>query len=237
MTKQYILDEIKRTSEKNAGVPLGHRKFFLDTGIRVADWQKIWVRWGDAVREAGYAPNQKKERFPDDLLITKFIALTRELGHLAGFQELRMKGRHDKDFPNDRVFARFGSKGALLSKIADYCRTHEGFGDVLSFLNDPVPLDSPTESVPEVEEFGFVYLFKCGRRYKIGHSNSTGRRGYELNRQSPDKVVLVHELRTDDPEGIEAYWHRRFATKRKHGEWFELHPKDITAFKRRKSFM
>ena len=75
---------------------------------------------------------------------------------------------------------------------------------------------------------------KSGRFYKVGRSNSAGRREYELAIQLPERATKIHEIRTDDPVGIEEYWHKRFESRRKNGEWFELNASDIKAFRRRK---
>jgi hypothetical protein len=81
---------------------------------------------------------------------------------------------------------------------------------------------------------GYVYLMKAGRFYKIGRTNVLGRRERELVIQLPEAAKGIHSIKTDDPTGIEEYWHRRFHNRRKNGEWFELTSQDLATFRRRK---
>ncbi len=238
MDKEYVLSEIKRTAVANGGVPLGHRRFLQETRIKSSDWRgKLWARWGDALREAGFEPNQMQNAYDETLLVEKYIALARELGHFPTVDELRLKARREPGFPNDKTFSRWGgSKQQLAAKIRDYCKEHSGYDDILNLCaNIPNISAAPLSNGIEREEsFGSVYLIKSGRYYKIGCTNSVGRREYELAVQLPERASLIHAIRTDDPTGIEAYWHRRFAPKRKGGEWFELGADDVRAFRRRK---
>ena len=240
MNKEHILAEIKRTAALNGGVALGTERFFQETGIKTADWiGKIWARWGDAVLEAGFVPNELRGRFDDKFVLEKYALFVREIQKVPVAAELKLKTRQDKSFPSHNVFERFGGKQTLIKKLIEFCESTEGFDDVRSIAlpllktstEDNVDVDSGDEAD---ELIGFIYMLKVGRDYKIGRSNSFERRSRELKIQLPEKAETVHVIRTDDPIGIELYWHKRFESKRKNGEWFGLNAQDIKAFKRRK---
>ena len=172
----------------------------------------------------------------EEFLIESYIRLIRELGRFPVLRELRLKRRADSSFPSTGSLNRFGSKATTASRIIKLCRARGGYDDVIklceTFATEPA---ARAEAKADAEpEFGFVYLLKSGRHYKIGRSDSAGRREYELAIQLPEKATKIHEIRTDDPPGIEAYWHNRFEAKRRGGEWFDLDASDVNAFKRRK---
>ncbi|MBO9733191.1 MAG: GIY-YIG nuclease family protein [Chitinophaga sp.] len=233
-TKEFILSEIKRVGTVN-GKALGKERFSKETGIQMSDWYgKYWVRWSDALKDAGLAANEFKKAYSDEYVIEKLISLVRELGHYPVVGEIRIKSSEDKSFPAHTVFNRVGNKQTLIKKLLTFCANRDEYSDIIQICSSFQSLNKLKKKNEDVLIIGAVYLIKSGKFYKIGRSNSTGRRHYELSIQLPESIEMVHSINTDDPVGIEAYWHSRFKDKRKNGEWFELSAEDVKAFKRRK---
>lgn len=239
VSKAHIVEEIKRLA-KSSGVAPGYQAFETATGIKVSDWKgRYWARWGDALAEAGYAPNAFGAEIPIETLLTKLRSFVEEIGRFPATDDMRIKRRSDPDFPSYEAFTRRWPKSELPRALFDYCGSDPTAELVRTLCLSDIERQSlpAEEQAVEEPEFGWVYLVKSGRYYKIGRSNSSGRRLYEIALQMPEPAQLVHEIKTDDPVGIEAYWHARFAEFRMNGEWFALGPSEIAAFCRRKNFM
>jgi len=239
MKKDDVLSEIRRVAALHGGRAPGKSTFERETGIHHADWFGVyWARWSDAVAEAGLRPNTLQSRTPDDVALEKYALLARELGHLPVKGELRLARRRDTTFPSENVFAKYGGKRQLAERLQQYCDSRPTFSDVADIAARAL---APAQEVEQSDRSskadpvqGYVYLLRFGKHFKIGKSNAAGRRERELAILLPDKSKMVHVIKTDDPSGIEAYWHARFAAKRGNGEWFELDANDLRAFKRRR---
>lgn len=236
VTREQILDEIKRTAARNGGKPLGTDRFEQETGIKQYDWGKYWARFGEAQRAAGFEPNQMAGAHPEDYIAEQVALIARKLGKFPTFREIVVERQTNPELPTKNVFQRFGGKAGLARLTKAFCAARPEYQDVVG-LCDEVLADGSSESDDTAGEevsdnSGEVYLYKSGRYYKIGKTNDTVRRGTELRLQLPETPVLVHSIKTDDPTGVELYWHRRFAGKRVNGEWFDLGAAEIRAFKR-----
>lgn len=233
MTKQEILNAIRQTAKDNGGKPLGVERFKKETGISEHEWGKYWARIGDAQKEAGCTPNQLQGAYSDDFLIEKVIDLTRKLGRFPTYREIKVEKNNDSQIPDRKAFQRLGTKEELACKVMEYCSEKIGYDDVIDLCRI-IPGKFCEEENKDCDgvSVGEVYLFKSGRHYKIGKTNDTVRRGNEIRIQLPEKMDLIHSIKTDDPSGVEAYWHRRFAGKRGLGEWFDLSGSDVKCFKR-----
>ena len=238
MDKQHIVDEIKRTAEENGGQPLGKMRFANETGIKEADWAGVhWVRWSDAVLEAGYESNTMQVAYDDDLLLEKLVDFIRELKRYPVRNELRIRARNNPDFPSDSTLHRLGKRSDIALKTIGYCRDRGGLDDVIEICQPIVAKaksvdDDDTTTAPET--YGYTYLMKSGRYYTIGKSDHTGRRSYDHERKLPKRITIIHTIKSDDPFGVEKYWENRFMDKKTEtkGSWYDLNASDIQSFKR-----
>lgn len=232
-SREQIVAAIRRMAEENGTAP-GKQRFESETGVREHEWVKYWARWGDALVEAGFKPNDWGGAYPEEELLERLATFARELGRFPVVRDLRVKGNQDPGFPSAAPYRRFGGQSALAAKLCEYASA-KGYDDVVA-LCDALP--SKGGVVPTLDagasqlSTGFVYLMKSGRHYKIGRTVSVGSRERQLAIKVPVPPSVVHRIETDDPVGVEAYWHKRFQDKRGEGEWFALSADDVKAFKR-----
>lgn len=187
---------------------------------------------GDALTEAGFEPNEWQGRLDENVVLAKLADATRHFKKFPTKWELTIYKRQATGFPSpDKLISRYGSTASLRERLAEWVRSQEAYADVGAILGNQQAV--PRELQPATAD-GFVYLIGSGGHYKIGRSDQLERRVKQIKVALPEAASLVHSIRTDDPAGIEVYWHRRFADRRANGEWFKLTAADIRAFKRRK---
>jgi len=238
MSKKLILDEIIRTAQENNGVPLGIDRFRDKTGIRKEDWYgKYWTKWTDAQKEAGLVPNTfSTPRIDENTLLVKLIDYIEDKGRFPTRPDIKIKHYEDCSFPSDVTFRkRLGRKHEIAQKVIKYCKEK---GNLQHIIEICLPhSESPKDNnILEngTQTYGHVYLLKHDNAYKIGKSYDITRRYKEIKVQMPHDTEEIHVIETDDPSGIEAYWHHRFKDKKLKGEWFNLSQSDVKAFKRRR---
>ena len=169
---------------------------------------------GRCPERGGFQPNQLNAARTDEDLLNNLAALVRELGRFPAMAEIKLKARSDPEFPSHNTFGRFGGKRALAAQLEKFCRDR-GENDLAELCAVAAKAEDAedAEGVPEeatAGELGYVYLMKAGRFYKVGRTNALGRRERELVIQLPEAAKVIHSIKTDDPAGIEEYWHRRF---------------------------
>jgi len=231
--RDQIISEIRRLADENGKAP-GQRLFESETGIAAHIWLgKIWARWGDALTDAGFEPNEWQGKRDSDEILEGLIGAIRHYGHFPSNAELTFYRQSEPSVPHVKAVRRhFGHRHQLLAVLEKRCEEDSAYSDVLPLL-PKIEATTAAPDEPTVRD-GHVYLIKSGDFYKVGRSDELERRVKEIRLALPEAATLIHSIATDDPPGIEAYWHRRFADERANGEWFKLAPSDVKAFRKRR---
>jgi hypothetical protein len=230
--REQILAEIKRLAKERGAAP-GKRVFENATGIKEHNWRGIyWAKWNDVLSDAGLLGNEMTTAYSIEAMMDPIVDACRYYGRFPTTAELMLYGQGKPSFPSEKTIRnRFPRRAELITALAAYAQERSSLADVGLLLPKVEKMSAPRET--KVAE-GVVYLLKSGSHYKIGRSDQIERRVKEIRITLPESVELVHSIRTDDPSGIEAYWHRRFAHLRANGEWFKLGAPEVAAFRKRK---
>lgn len=67
---------------------------------------------GQALQEAGFAPNKPNEAFTKKTLVEALLRLTRKCGRLPTYADVRLEKQTDETFPNYQAFKKLGTHAA-----------------------------------------------------------------------------------------------------------------------------
>ncbi|MEX2306144.1 MAG: GIY-YIG nuclease family protein [Pirellulales bacterium] len=246
ISREEIVAEIQKFVAANDGKIPGESTFVSATRIKQSVWKgRYWVRWTDAVREAGYDPNSMKRKIPDEEILACLAKFITELGYFPVLDEIKLHARKTSGSPAwATIQKRYGGMPETAAALLKFSRQTED--TVLENLCKarlereslkPVPASSGQHN--KVAKVGFVYLKYSPslRLYKIGKANHPNKRGAGISLLLPEDLLPKHEIRTDCPFILEKYWGNRFRDKKKQGEWYDLNSSDVEAFKKRREFI
>lgn len=236
MSPEEITREIQRLACENGGKPLGERLFLTNVGLtRSQLWSAGFSSYSDALIAAGFNKNQLNPASQPKVVLASLVDLIRSIGRFPTKGHIKAARAKNKSFPSYEAFLTVagGAFSNLPSIALEYCQAN-GISDIEHLIPRSTGRVAPEAKAAVRAVVGYVYLLKHGQHYKIGRSNDTARRRREISLLLPEELEHVHVIETDDPEGIEAYWHRRLVSKRVRGEWFALTSEDVAAFKRRR---
>jgi hypothetical protein len=237
-TRDQILQAVKNATRKEGTKTIGKERFQAITGIRDAAWQYYWPRWNEVLIEAGLEPGALVGKLDDNAVIAALIPLIRKKGRWPTVPEMRIYSREHPGFPAHNTIRARGDRATLAGILLAHCSDKPELADITKLCEPLIVIHQSDEEFDSQERIqGYVYLMKSGQFYKIGKSKSPDRRRNEIALLLPHDTNTIHVIATDDPDGIEQYWHQRFKDKHHRGEFFRLNNADVQAFKRRKDYM
>ena len=237
MNKESVTQRILALAGDREG-HIGLKAFLDETGIK-ENWLRIqpWYSgWNSLLAELGL--NTKsfgvvRSSVPNIVMAVANLIVRDSLWPTQ--DALARERKRDDLFPSLKVIRPLRKTGELARLIVQLGSTDPNFA-AAALLAAPhaAQLAQDTSVLSSERITGYVYMLRSGSHYKIGKSKDPSRRWREIRLELPEETHQVHSIPTDDPTGIEAYWHHRFKEKRvRNTEFFKLDGSDILAFKRR----
>lgn len=230
MTREQILDAYKAFAARTKGAPPGKRQF-LKAYPELNDHvfrSGFWRSWKAFQLDAGIAPNAKVQRLPDRPILEGLARLTRKLGRVPTTDDIAFARKSDNTIPSEAtVRKRAPTDAARAALLQEFCASSAEWADVLGLIKPALQVAAARPNT----QHAVVYLMQHGKRFKVGKSVDLDERLRNAKTWITDARYLWY-IETDDPFGVEKYWHGRFKAKSLGGEWFRLSNDDVAAFKK-----
>ena len=236
MDKPQITRRLTQLASERGG-HIAFRAFIAATGL-----SERWLRdqpwfqgWNALLKEVGLETKSfKVDRTPPETIAEAVAELITRSGKWPTEDELRREKAQNASFPSATIISPMRKTGELARLIVELGVVRPGFAAAAEIAAKH-QVHAPDAVGVDERVKGYVYMLRSGRSYKIGKSVDPSRRFREVRLELPAEANQVHAIATDDPSGIEVYWHQRFAEKRiRNTEFFSLTAEDVRAFKRRK---
>ena len=157
-----IIAEICRIAAENGGTPPGAQQFVRKSGIKRSGFARIWARWPDALREAGFTPHPANPRLNDDDMLAGIAEVAGTLGRIPAESDLKVYRASGKYLPGQKAFTRlFGDKAGMLRRLKLWAEASPERADIAALL---AGMGEPPGPAPQVT--GAVYLMRFGRYFK-----------------------------------------------------------------------
>jgi hypothetical protein len=240
MHREHITRRLADLAAERGG-HIGFRDFLKEVGLS-EQWLRgqVWYSgWNNLLTELGLQTRRfgPPERDPT-ISVSAIAEFVCRLQRWPTEDEFRRERATNDTIPSVAYIRKLRRSGELANLIKPHAEANPNISALQLLASENTAVEEPLkgDSIKDRVQ-GYVYLLRSGRKYKIGKSNDISRRFREVRLELPEETVQVHSIATDDPAGIEHYWHRRFAAKRvRNTEFFLLDGDDVRAFKLRKEF-
>lgn len=238
MEKEAIAEAYMQMVKEQGGKPLSRTAFLQKTLLPENIWSGgHWRSWAHFQFELGLEPTLQAKRTPDEVLLRRFAELALKLNKLPSLADFRMERRKDPTLPCYDCFHRMAQREELLTMVELFCEDKPEFTPVTELLRQRRAIFMTRKREQKRKRCqGFVYLLRGGevRMFRLGAARAHGSEFIRKTKALSLRPETVHMIDTDDPEGIEDYWRRRFSRQHLKDNLYRLDSNDLMAFRRRK---
>lgn len=133
-SQEEIIEAIRSVFKSIGGEVLKQKQFFESSNLTISDVLRYFPKWSDACLAAGVPYDKSRDRIPDEVLLSDWGRIAREVGSVPTLTVYKVKGKFSRT-----VFDRFGTWAEVPNAFKKFAASSDEWEDVLSILEKSSP--------------------------------------------------------------------------------------------------